>query len=408
MPALLPPSPESLVEGIQFFINFWLPVGYYTPGIQAELTSRFLYFRLFIEDLLVSPLIRHAPSKTLVGGYNGCVWLVRALILLIFNFAAVSGDLLPPSETPANYDLTRLPLDELTHVLGWSRQVIEALRASTSTLAASSEARKSFVPEPAPAQPHDSVAGPFADPSESPASHDTHPTTGVPPSATQKKSKSSKRQHRRAPGKQPTGTRGDKSEDSMSSGASDKSIIEPDFEKLDVRSDHSSDLDPDGYTSNPTLPSPQSPLGRGRSASSIAYHKHTVRITGRSTHHLQDECLDLFKSGACNFISSSSSPILILVFILSRQVALTQKIRSVHSGPCSPYPQLHNIHYQSLMRVSAQPSMPQHRRSKPPLAPGTRWLPFMQLGQMKMTKLLDKSIGIYCISFILSKIDNST
>jgi hypothetical protein len=300
MPALLPTSPEALVEGIQFFIHFWLPVGYYTPSIQAELTSRFIYVQHFIEDLLDSPLIRRAPSKTLVGGDRGCVWLVRALILLIFNFAAVKGDLVPPFETPVNYDLTRLPLDELTHMLSWFRQVIEALRASTLVLAGSSEARKSFTPKPAPlhgslsvpSQSHSLPSADLMDSSTSPLA-----ATSDSPFAAQTKSKSNKRQRCQAARKHPTGMPRDESEGSMSSGASDKSIVEPDFERLDVRSDRSSDLDPDGYWRDFDLRSPQSPLGRGCSASLNTECERVERITGPSTHRLQEECLDLFELG---------------------------------------------------------------------------------------------------------------
>lgn len=100
MPALLALSPKTLVEGLQYFINFWNPIGYFTPSAKAAVTSHLLYFQLYIEDLLMSPLICHATSSTLLSDKNSIICIVCALILLIFNFAVVKGDLALLSEPP--------------------------------------------------------------------------------------------------------------------------------------------------------------------------------------------------------------------------------------------------------------------------------------------------------------------
>ncbi|KAG8696528.1 hypothetical protein FRC09_008409, partial [Ceratobasidium sp. 395] len=167
MPAQFPSAPEDAVDGLQLIVRFWAHVGLYMASIDAPLTWRFVYLRLCIEDFFTSPLIRHQPSQTLIGNYNGIVWIGRVIILLILNFAAINGDLMPPHEPPPGYDLTKLPSEELTHVLGWARMLIEMLKASTAILARTSHARRSYL-EPV-AQPQDPVPGPIVDSPQSPA-----------------------------------------------------------------------------------------------------------------------------------------------------------------------------------------------------------------------------------------------
>ncbi|KAG8691061.1 hypothetical protein FRC08_010282 [Ceratobasidium sp. 394] len=256
MPAAFPSSPDALIEGLQFFMKFWLPLGYYTPGARAELIARLPYLRLYFEDILVSPLVRHVPSNTLVGDHNGSVWLVRVLILFIFNFAAANGDLTPPSNPPAGSDLSCLPYDELAHVLSWSRLLIELLRSSTSKLAETSDARRSFVPKPA----QDPVAGPIIDrlqslsipsapsassaPSILPAPSASSAPSGValpattnaprPSSGAVTKATAGKRRTSRAPKKKRSDRWPDvDGEPELSSGESGESDAEQDFEKLD-------------------------------------------------------------------------------------------------------------------------------------------------------------------------------
>ncbi|KAF8596093.1 hypothetical protein BDV93DRAFT_563697 [Ceratobasidium sp. AG-I] len=327
MPALLPSSPETLLEGLQYFIKFWVPIGYFTPSAKAEVTSRLLYFQLYIEDILTSPLIRHAPSDTLLGGTNGAICLVRALILLVLNFAAANGDITPSSEPPVGYDLTCLPHEELARVLGWSRQLIEALRASTAILAATSNARKSFVLEPAPAEPEDPVAGPcqsdgfpIVNPPQSPATTGpapagpapagSAPATAVRGSSSAAPTKSNKthdRRRGRASKKRRSPAPGADSEESMASEESEQSVAERDFEALDVHSDGSSDLDLDGYSCDPIQPSPLPSLAGGRFTSLNEENEAPTSIMGRSTPRLPEAYLDMFSSGRAN--SSNLAPV---------------------------------------------------------------------------------------------------
>ncbi|EUC58282.1 hypothetical protein RSOL_246350, partial [Rhizoctonia solani AG-3 Rhs1AP] len=268
MPALLPSSPESLIEGLQFLINFWLPRDYFAPSAQADLTSRFRYFQIYIEDMLSSPLIRHAPSKTLIGGHNGVVWLVRGLILLVFNFAAVNGDLTPPCDPPPDCDVACLPLDELPNVLGYCQDLLEAIRESILVLSQTSKARLANtvnlsstplqVPAtvPAPASPPSDIL-PSSSSTIAVHSH-TSPGPHKAPSVTVSKHKRKARKSRQQ------ASRGPGFEDELSLGDSDKSSVEEDYEKLDPTSD-GSDLDPDGFSSRyvgsnaPWPPSPHRP-----------------------------------------------------------------------------------------------------------------------------------------------------
>lgn len=164
VPAILPPSLPAFTNALPLFTRFWGPVGYYLASGKAPLASTWGYFRLWQDDMLTSYILLHQPSGTLLGGHTGCVWVVRALILLVFNFAAVLGDLKPPVPPPsADYDLSCLPTNELEHLLGWCRIWIEKICASTEILKqTSTDRRNRCLPSPEPSEPSEPVvaAGP--------------------------------------------------------------------------------------------------------------------------------------------------------------------------------------------------------------------------------------------------------
>ncbi|CAE6527001.1 unnamed protein product [Rhizoctonia solani] len=250
MPALFPSSPESLVEGLQYFIHFWLPPGYFSPSARADLVSRFRYFQLYIEDILPSVLIRHPSSNTLIGGYNGTVWLVRSLILLVFNFAAVNGELTPPCDPPSGCDITCLPLEEFPNVLGYCQDLLEAIRGSIVILSQNSAARRAHADNASTVHAQEPVAVP-APPSLHPASVPSPPpstTASAPPTAPPANAKAAKRHSRSDKKKGTRKKQTDAHEEELGSGSSDESGIEKDYDKLDTQADDYDDLDPDGYS----------------------------------------------------------------------------------------------------------------------------------------------------------------
>ncbi|KAF8600554.1 hypothetical protein BDV93DRAFT_559218 [Ceratobasidium sp. AG-I] len=297
MPAVLPLSADNLVDGLQFFLPFWLPLGTYSPSAVADLQSRLRYFQLFIEDMLATPLIRHAQSNTLPGGYNGTVQLARALILYLLNFAAMNGDFTPPVAPPSDeYDLTRLPLDELPNVLSWCRELIEAIQLSIRTLALTPDARKAYTPgikaTTAPAR----LASPALV-----VNNSSEPSPG--PSIIRSSQKQKQRQSRKGNKAKPTSKSGDpQSDEELDAGDSGHSSDEQDYDKLDPNSDDN-DLDPDGFSTSfeftrhncaePTRHSNQQPIEHDNCTSGTA-------TSGRSLPHLPEECSEIFTPDASN------------------------------------------------------------------------------------------------------------
>jgi hypothetical protein len=235
--------------------------------------------------MLTTRLIQHTPSRTVLGGHNGAVWVVRALILVLLNFAAVNGDFTPPHAPPSrDYDLTVLPLDELPNVLIWCRQCIEAIRASVNLLAKSSDARKSYTPETAPTPVQHPVAVPACSPTPSPvtsgsAKSNSHQVTGRP------SKKCGKNRRTTAP----------EEDESHSS----ESNADQDYDILDRNSDDDDDLNPDGYSFDPPGASDYS---RAQPSVSLDNDSNTredrtgrVSMFERSLPRLPDECVKLFK-----------------------------------------------------------------------------------------------------------------
>ncbi|KAG8695685.1 hypothetical protein FRC09_009000 [Ceratobasidium sp. 395] len=300
MPIIFPRSPEDPMDGLQILIKFYPPITYFKASSEVEsVIERFVFLRLVIEDFLVSRLIRHEPSGTLIGGYNGSVWIARVIIIFILNFAAVNGDLLPPHNPPPGYDLTKLPSDELTHVLSWAREFIEALKASVATLARTSHARRSYL-EPA-AQPQDPVPGPIADPPQSPATTSLLAPTSAPQPPPAIPSSAEPSERRRQKSKQTTNSKTlqadklDVNSRELSPRVSDESNAEKNYDEMDGGSDDDS-LNPAGFSFDPTQPDPPLSPFMGRFAQLNVDLEDGAQNIGRSTLELQKEFGDLFNS----------------------------------------------------------------------------------------------------------------
>ncbi|KAF8594418.1 hypothetical protein BDV93DRAFT_515797 [Ceratobasidium sp. AG-I] len=297
MPTVLPSSPDSLVEGLQFFLPFWLPLGTYSPSAVADLRSRLRYFQLFIEDMLATPLIRHAQSNTLPGGYNGTVQLARPLILYLLNFAAMNGDFTPPIAPPSDeYNLTSLPLEELPNVLSWCRELIEAIQLSIRTLALTSDTRKAYTPgiEAATALgdlPSLGLA----------INNSSEPVPG--PSIVRSSQKQTQhRSNKASKAKQAGKSRDPLSDEELSAGDSGHSSNEQDYNKLDPNSDDD-DLDPDGFSTNFKFTHRSRSESTGHSNQQPIEHEDRTdgtAIRGRLLPCLPEECSEIFTQDASN------------------------------------------------------------------------------------------------------------
>lgn len=298
MPTVLPSSPDTLVDGLQFFLPFWLPVGTYSPSVVADLRSHLRYFHLFMEDMFSTPLIRHAQSKTVLGGYNGAVQLVCALIMYLLNFAAVSGEFTPPHNPPSDeYNLTRLPLDELPDVLSWCHQWIEILQSSVHILAQTSDARKSYTPEIEVSSSH-AVAGPVHMPSPAPAAHD--PSQSLPGPSTTAGSRMPKqsRLKKSRKSKQTSASRDLQSDNELGTGDSEGSS-ERGYDNLDPTSDDD-DLNPNGFPAHSDLIGYDQTELTGSQSDTFIEQEGRIDGTmtlGRPLPRLSEDCSKIFTHG---------------------------------------------------------------------------------------------------------------
>ncbi|KAF8600185.1 hypothetical protein BDV93DRAFT_511091 [Ceratobasidium sp. AG-I] len=127
LPVLIPAATPSPDESAQFLSNFWVPKIYYGLAKGSDEIAPFL----------------HEQSGTLLGGDSGSVWMVRTLIALVLNLAAVKHLIEPPIPVPTGYDLSRLPIGEFDRVLGWCQDWIAGIEQSTSVLEQTFDARVS-------------------------------------------------------------------------------------------------------------------------------------------------------------------------------------------------------------------------------------------------------------------------
>ncbi|KAG8735346.1 hypothetical protein FRC10_010689 [Ceratobasidium sp. 414] len=289
MPALLPSSPDALLDGLQFFATFWLHRSYFVPRALAEPRSRFRYIHIWIEDMLETELIKHHPTKTLIGSYNGTVWVVRAIILLILNFCAINGELTPPTDQPEDFDISQFPLDEYPNVIIWARQLLSTIQSSTATLAKTSAERQSSNTRAQPQELEPSVEQ-HQEPVAVPVHPPTSARTTAPPRPKKRRvaAKSSSdprasRRNKQAGDEQESDEQesDEQESDEIQGGDSDRSSVDKDYDALDVRSDDEDDLNPDGYSLDET--GLDRPAGDFRPA--------------HSSPHLGEECFNVFKPG---------------------------------------------------------------------------------------------------------------
>jgi hypothetical protein len=279
MPALLPSSPDALIDGLQFFMHFWLPDSYFVPRALAKPHSRLRYVHMWFEDMLATTLIHHNATRTLVGGHNGTVWVARAIISLILNFSAINGEFSPPVDQPKIFDITQFPQDEYTNVLGWGQQLLEAIQSSTEILARTSTTRQAedlaLVQqlELDDTQSQEPAAIPRRRPIPSPT-----PTAPVPRPQRNHASSATGSHSRRARRQKRHGGHNSHS-DETNSGDSDTSTVNQDYDTLDRNPNDNDDLNPDGFSLEVT---------------ETALSEDEPGVT-RSSPHLGDECFDVFK-----------------------------------------------------------------------------------------------------------------
>ncbi|KAG9094158.1 hypothetical protein FS749_013021 [Ceratobasidium sp. UAMH 11750] len=208
-PPKIIPSTPTRTPPQPFFAPIWGPECFYWAAKAPEET--FAHYENWQDAALKSGVLIHRPSGTLFGDDTGYVWIIRSLLLIFFNFLGVKYNIQFPGAIPANFDLTRLPLNEWTRLLGWMDSWAQALRDSIAILQETSEARSLGLPSAsyADAEPDEPVT--------------TEPVMG---SAPLKRPKPK-------PKKGPKGGESDEGEWEGGDDESDDDDDETDFEKLD-------------------------------------------------------------------------------------------------------------------------------------------------------------------------------
>ncbi|KAG9080086.1 hypothetical protein FRC06_007090 [Ceratobasidium sp. 370] len=98
--------------------------------------SRLDYLEAWLADHLSSSPSFHAKSGTLVGGWNGVVWIIRAILKVLANAGAVVSGLGVElgAPLPEGYDPCRLGLSNFEHVLEWAKKWTDVINSTIIVL----------------------------------------------------------------------------------------------------------------------------------------------------------------------------------------------------------------------------------------------------------------------------------
>ncbi|KAG8696133.1 hypothetical protein FRC09_008709 [Ceratobasidium sp. 395] len=112
---------------------------YQRARLYAADITRFDFLETYFEQAVKDGPGVHTRSKTLIGGMNGVVWLVRAIVKIIANLLAIldSSAVTFDVPLPTGYETKRLGSGQLALAMDWARELLAAIRASTDILAES-------------------------------------------------------------------------------------------------------------------------------------------------------------------------------------------------------------------------------------------------------------------------------
>ncbi|KAG9124673.1 hypothetical protein FRC07_010674 [Ceratobasidium sp. 392] len=139
VPPILPPiRPTSNEAGLLFWHNQWMCIEYYQRArLYAADLTRFDFLETYFEQAVKDGPGFHARSKTLIGGMNGVVWLVRAIVKIIANILAIldNSGVTFDAPLPAGYETKRLGSGQLALAMDWACDLLAAIQKSTEVLA---------------------------------------------------------------------------------------------------------------------------------------------------------------------------------------------------------------------------------------------------------------------------------
>jgi hypothetical protein len=129
---------------MSFSADFWMPDEYTLNPRKTADRNSLVFLEEWQERTLTGGPGYHEPSKTFVGGKNGVVWVVRALLKCLANIGAVvpETNVTGPVTRSPHFDVTRLALNDWTRCILWLQTWLSALTQSNIILAATSGERQ--------------------------------------------------------------------------------------------------------------------------------------------------------------------------------------------------------------------------------------------------------------------------
>ncbi|KAF8593629.1 hypothetical protein BDV93DRAFT_516423 [Ceratobasidium sp. AG-I] len=163
LPLLLPYlAPGDLSgAGLAYLSEFWMPFEYSLLFNQTDPKNTLGYLETWLDKALTNRPSYHLRSKTLVGGKNGVIWIIRSLIRCLASIGAIlpSIPVSAPTPPPAKYDDTRIATNDWTRAILWCNMWLSALTQSNITLGTSCDERRKPEEEILPEAADEPAAG---------------------------------------------------------------------------------------------------------------------------------------------------------------------------------------------------------------------------------------------------------
>ncbi|KAF8594239.1 hypothetical protein BDV93DRAFT_565640 [Ceratobasidium sp. AG-I] len=182
LPLLLPyTAPGDLNgAGLDYLQAFWMQYEYTLPPHKTAKRNALFFLEEWLEEALEAPPSCHIRSKTLIGGKNGVVWVVRCLLRCLASIGAVlpTTKVSAPVPKPDLFDTLRIAVNDWERAKLWCNMWLSAITQTNIVLCLSSDERRQPVEEPSSAEDIDNPALGGSAQATSDASLRTEPPAG--------------------------------------------------------------------------------------------------------------------------------------------------------------------------------------------------------------------------------------
>ncbi|KAF8599018.1 hypothetical protein BDV93DRAFT_560801 [Ceratobasidium sp. AG-I] len=152
LPLLLPyVAPGNLNgAGLNYLQAFCMPYKYTLPPHKTAMRNALFYLKEWLEKGLEAPPSCHIRSKTLVGGKNGVVWIVRCLLRCLASIGAVlpTTKVSAPTPKPDLVNTQRIAVNDWERAILWCNMWLSAITQNNIRLSLSCDERRQPPEEP--------------------------------------------------------------------------------------------------------------------------------------------------------------------------------------------------------------------------------------------------------------------